>query len=366
MSRAQLGRQRLFFGAGSAGSSEPSFWSRDPTGVEAVEMGPVLARVGDVVGQTGQPLEHVHGLEVPAQEGIHAGAIHDGLLAVEIHELLERERPADHIAGHVLEGLLVLEGDGLTDVRGEARMSPGLLMYSARASAAHCERSSRSSRRLRKTPRRRRGMVNTTCRCGTGASTSFCGHSAHRSCFFFSHDGQKFLPRQENGQSTLVRQMPHQRRAKPCSTSPQRMNPRSTRSTTGRSGPCALANRAGPSDRAAIAIREERPDSLRAFRKTRKNSSRCCSTRRKSGDSRARRGRYTRAQISTPPQPPAGETGASQERRSVCSGDKSVGPASVNTGPPKVRPSAARCRRQRGSGGRRETRWRCSTPLAQT
>jgi hypothetical protein len=53
-------------------------------------MGPVLARVGDMVSQTGQPLQRVHGLEVPAQEGIHARAIQDGLLAVEIHDLLDR------------------------------------------------------------------------------------------------------------------------------------------------------------------------------------------------------------------------------------------------------------------------------------
>ncbi len=98
-------------------------------------------------------------------------------------------------------------------------------------------------------------MVRTTCRRGTGSSTSFCNHSAHRSCFF-SQDGQKLRPRQENGQSTLVQQVGHQSRAKPCSTSPQRMNPRSTLDA-GRSGPCALANRAAPSDRAAIAIGED-------------------------------------------------------------------------------------------------------------
>jgi hypothetical protein len=45
-------------------------------------------------------------------------------LAVEIHELLEREGRADHVAGHILDRLLVLEGDGLTDMRREARMPP--------------------------------------------------------------------------------------------------------------------------------------------------------------------------------------------------------------------------------------------------
>lgn len=37
--------------------------------------------------------------------------------------------------------------------------------------------------------------MRTTRRCGTVASTAFCSHSAHRSCFFFSHDGQKERPR---------------------------------------------------------------------------------------------------------------------------------------------------------------------------
>ena len=49
-------------------------------------------------------------------------------------------------------------------------------------------------------------MVKTTWRCGTGASTSLCSHSAQRSCFFFSHDGQKLRPRQEmrNGREYTV------------------------------------------------------------------------------------------------------------------------------------------------------------------
>ena len=34
-------------------------------------------------------------------------------------------------------------------------------------------------------------------RCGTGASTFSCSHSAHKSWRFFSHDGQNDLPRQE-------------------------------------------------------------------------------------------------------------------------------------------------------------------------
>ncbi len=41
-------------------------------------------------------------------------------------------------------------------------------------------------------------------------------------------------------------------------------------------------------------------------------------------DDGAKRGRYTRAQISTPPHLPAGETSANQERVPVCNGEKSL------------------------------------------
>jgi hypothetical protein len=37
-----------------------------------------------MVSQTGQPLQRVHGLEVPTQEGIHLRPVQHGLLAVEI------------------------------------------------------------------------------------------------------------------------------------------------------------------------------------------------------------------------------------------------------------------------------------------
>jgi hypothetical protein len=47
------------------------------------------------------------------------------LLAVEVDELLERERRSDEITRQVLDGLLVLEGDRVRDVRGEAWMLPG-------------------------------------------------------------------------------------------------------------------------------------------------------------------------------------------------------------------------------------------------
>jgi hypothetical protein len=52
------------------------------------------------------------------------GAVEHGLLPVEVNELLERKRRSDEVARHVLDGLLVLEGDRLGDVRGDARISP--------------------------------------------------------------------------------------------------------------------------------------------------------------------------------------------------------------------------------------------------
>jgi len=85
-------------------------------GVVGIEVGAMLAGVGDMVGQTRQPLQRVHGLEVSAERGIHAGSIQHGLLAVEVDEYLERERAPDHVAGHVLDGLLVLERDRLADM----------------------------------------------------------------------------------------------------------------------------------------------------------------------------------------------------------------------------------------------------------
>ena len=59
-------------------------------GVVGIEVGAVFAGVGDLVGQTRQPLQRVHGLEIAAERGIHAGAVQHGLLAVEVDELLER------------------------------------------------------------------------------------------------------------------------------------------------------------------------------------------------------------------------------------------------------------------------------------
>src|SRR5262249_5974625 len=52
--------------------------------IVAIEVGAMFARVRDMVGQTCQPLQRVHGLEVAAERGIHPGSIQHGLLAVEV------------------------------------------------------------------------------------------------------------------------------------------------------------------------------------------------------------------------------------------------------------------------------------------
>src|SRR5438128_7577227 len=52
-------------------------------GVVGIEVGAMFAGVGDVVGQTRQPFQRVHGLEIAAERGIHARAVQHGLLAFE-------------------------------------------------------------------------------------------------------------------------------------------------------------------------------------------------------------------------------------------------------------------------------------------
>jgi hypothetical protein len=77
----------------------------DPIGVLAVEEGAVLPGVGDVIAHAGEPLERVQGFEVPAQGGVHAGAVEDGLLAVEVDELLEGEGVSDEIGDGIFEAM---------------------------------------------------------------------------------------------------------------------------------------------------------------------------------------------------------------------------------------------------------------------
>ena len=73
--------------------------------------------------------------------GIHAGAVQQGLVSVEVHELLERQRVSDQVARHVFHHLLVLEWDPLAHVRREVGTS--------RTGSGPTGRTRRSTRRLR-------------------------------------------------------------------------------------------------------------------------------------------------------------------------------------------------------------------------
>ena len=77
-----------------------------------------------------------------------------------------------------------------------------------------------------------------------GSSTSFCNHSAYRSCLFFSHEGQKLL--RESGHSALVRQVPYQA-CEAMGRDAHLRNLLRTRSTTRRRGQWALAKSAAES-----------------------------------------------------------------------------------------------------------------------
>jgi hypothetical protein len=59
-----------------------------------------------MVAHPGQPLERIEGLEVSPERRVHSGAVHDRLVAVEVHELLEGEGVSDGVGGGVLEVLL--------------------------------------------------------------------------------------------------------------------------------------------------------------------------------------------------------------------------------------------------------------------
>lgn len=103
---------------------------------------------------------------------------------------------------------------GRTSRPAERRTSSAVASAPARASSIS------RSRRRRISGRSSRGMVSTTWRCATGASTFSRSHSAHSSCFFFSQDGQKLRPRQEKATSTLLRHCEHHSLAKPCASRP--------------------------------------------------------------------------------------------------------------------------------------------------
>jgi hypothetical protein len=66
-----------------------------------------------------EPLERVESLEITAERGVHPGAVEDGLLPVEVDELLEGERVSHEVGGGVTEALLVLGIDSLAHVCGE-------------------------------------------------------------------------------------------------------------------------------------------------------------------------------------------------------------------------------------------------------
>jgi len=84
----------------------------DAVGVLPVEDRAVLAWVGDVVAHAGQSLERVEGLEVTAQGWVHAGAVEDSPVVVEVHELLQGQGVSDEVGGGVLEVVLVLGSIG--------------------------------------------------------------------------------------------------------------------------------------------------------------------------------------------------------------------------------------------------------------
>jgi hypothetical protein len=70
--------------------------------------------------------ERVEGVEVTPQGGVHAGAVEDGLLPVEVDEFLEREGVSDEVGGGVLEAPPVRGCDSLADMRGEAQVIPSM------------------------------------------------------------------------------------------------------------------------------------------------------------------------------------------------------------------------------------------------
>jgi hypothetical protein len=97
----------------------------ETVGVMAVEASPMLPRIGYVAAHAGQPLEGVEGLEVASQRGVHAEAVEDGLLAVVVDELPEREWVPHEVGASVLDALLVLRSDRFAHLCAEGWVSPG-------------------------------------------------------------------------------------------------------------------------------------------------------------------------------------------------------------------------------------------------
>jgi len=98
-------------------------------------------------------------------------------------------------------------------------------------------------RRYRQYARSRFGMVRTTCRCGTGASSVVSSHWAQIARRFAWQLGQKYRHLQENASRYSWAQASHRMRANPCSRMPQARNLSVTSPTTGRHGPYSRAKR---------------------------------------------------------------------------------------------------------------------------
>jgi hypothetical protein len=85
----------------------------------------MLAGVGDVAAMRASHSRASIASKLRPRLGFIFDPVQYGLPTVEVDELLERERIPDHVRRHVLDGLLVLERDRLTDMRRETRMAPG-------------------------------------------------------------------------------------------------------------------------------------------------------------------------------------------------------------------------------------------------
>ena len=119
----------------------------------------------------------------------------------------------------------------LTPALASAPITRRSASYAARESSESSDRS-RSNR-----PRSAFGIVNTTCRCATGAAIPDRTRSARTVERFAWHDAHRFRVRQENASRCSSRQVPHRIRAKPPIRRPQSRYWVTLRPTTARSGP---------------------------------------------------------------------------------------------------------------------------------
>ena len=73
----------------------------------------MLSGIRDVIGKASEPFERVHGLKVSPEAGIHFRMIQDGVLSIDVNELLQAKGISDKVRGDVLEALAVLGRDRL-------------------------------------------------------------------------------------------------------------------------------------------------------------------------------------------------------------------------------------------------------------